>query len=188
MASRGVNKVVILGNLGQDPTIRQTNSGGIVCTLNIATSERFRNRDGEDQERTEWHRVTVFGRLAEVCRDYLQKGSSIYMEGSLRTSTYERDGETRYSLDIIMRDMVMLGSRQDGGGRRDSGSGYDESRADSYSRSDRSSRSNGNAQQPANEGSNSSSSSGQTDGGWNPGPSSAGAGGSEDSPEDDIPF
>lgn len=110
--ARGVNKVIIVGNLGNDPEVRYTQGGGAVCTISVATSEQWTDKQsGDRQERTEWHRVKFFGRLAEIAGEYLKKGRQVYVEGSLRTDKYTgKDGVERYSTDIIGREMQMLGS------------------------------------------------------------------------------
>lgn len=114
--ARGVNKVILVGNLGADPDTRYSASGSAVTRISIATSERWKDKQsGEQQERTEWHRVVFFGRLAEIAAEYLRKGSQVYVEGSLRTSSYEKEGQKHYSTDIIGNEMQMLGSRQGGG-------------------------------------------------------------------------
>ena len=111
--SRGVNKVILIGNLGRDPETRYSASGSAVTNLNLATTESWNDNTGNRQDRTEWHRVVLFGKLAEIASQYLHKGSKVYVEGSLRTSQYEKDGITRYSTDIICREMSMLDSRSD---------------------------------------------------------------------------
>ena len=118
MASRGVNKVILIGNLGADPEVRYTPSGSAIAKIRVATSESWRDKQtGETQERTEWHRVTLFGRLGEVVGEYLRKGSKVYLEGRLQTSKYQGpDGSDRYSTDIIANERQMLDSRGDGGG------------------------------------------------------------------------
>lgn len=100
--SRGVNKVILIGNLGQDPEVRFTQGGDAVATLNVATSETWKDKQtGERREKTEWHRVVMFGRMAEVCRDYLHKGSKVYVEGELRTRKWQaQDGSDRYTTEI----------------------------------------------------------------------------------------
>ena len=110
--SRGVNKVVLIGNLGADPEMRHMANGTAVCTMRIATSESWKDKQtGEQQERTEWHRVKVFGRLAEIAGDYLRKGRQVYIEGSLRTDKYtDREGIERYSTDVIGNELQMLGT------------------------------------------------------------------------------
>ena len=111
-----VNKVILVGNLGADPEVRSFQNGGRVCNIRIATSETWKDRNtGERQERTEWHRVKFFGKLAEIASEYLRKGSQVYVEGSLRTDKYtDRDGNERYSTDIIANEMQMLGGRPQG--------------------------------------------------------------------------
>lgn len=116
MASRGVNKVIIIGNLGQDPEVRYMPSGGAVTNLSIATSESWKDKDtGQNQERTEWHRIALFNRLAEIAGEYLRKGSKVYIEGSLRTRKWQdKNGQDRYTTEIVANNMQMLDSR--GGG------------------------------------------------------------------------
>jgi single-strand DNA-binding protein len=114
--ARGINKVILVGNLGADPETRAMPSGMTVCNLRIATTESWKDRQsGEQQERTEWHRVALFGRLGEVAGEYLHKGSQVYIEGSLRTRKWQdKQGQERYTTEIIANDMQMLGGR--GGG------------------------------------------------------------------------
>ena len=128
--ARGVNKVMLIGNLGQDPELNYTGSGTAVCNLRLATDESYKDNNGELVERTEWHDIVAWERLAEVCDEYLVKGSRIYCEGSLQTSTWEdRDGNTRYSTEIKMRNMMMLGGEEGGrGGGRGSRDGMDQQR------------------------------------------------------------
>ena len=116
--ARGVNKVIIIGNLGADPETRAMPSGTTVANLRVATSESWRDKQtGEQQERTEWHRVALFGRLAEVAGEYLRKGSQVYIEGSLRTRKWQdKQGNERYSTEIVGNDMQMLGGRGGGSG------------------------------------------------------------------------
>ena len=123
--ARGVNKVIIIGNLGADPESRAMPSGASVANLRIATTESWRDKQsGEQQERTEWHRVALFGRLAEVASEYLRKGSQVYIEGSLRTRKWQdKQGNERYSTEIVANDMQMLGGRGGGGGGGGGGSG-----------------------------------------------------------------
>jgi single-strand DNA-binding protein len=115
--ARGVNKVIIVGNLGADPETRAMPSGTTVANLRIATTENWKDRQsGEQQERTEWHRVALFGRLAEVAAEYLRKGSQVYIEGSLRTRKWQdKSGNDRYSTEIVANDMQMLGGRSGAG-------------------------------------------------------------------------
>jgi single-strand DNA-binding protein len=111
--ARGVNKVILIGNLGADPETRAMPSGTTVANLRVATSESWRDKQtGEQQERTEWHRVAFFGRLAEVAGEYLRKGSQVYIEGSLRTRKWQdKQGNERYSTEIVGNDLQMLGGR-----------------------------------------------------------------------------
>jgi single-strand DNA-binding protein len=116
--ARGINKVILVGNLGADPETRAMPSGTTVANLRIATSESWRDKQsGEQQERTEWHRVVLFGRLGEVAAEYLKKGSQVYIEGSLRTRKWQdKQGTERYSTEIVGNEMQMLGGRGAGGG------------------------------------------------------------------------
>ena len=110
---RGVNKVILVGNLGRDPETRYSQNGNAVTSFSIATSESWKDKQsGETQERTEWHNVVCFSRLAEIAGEYLRKGSKIYIEGQLRTSSYEKDGIKRYKTDVHARELQMLDSRQ----------------------------------------------------------------------------
>jgi single-strand DNA-binding protein len=115
--SRGVNKVILIGNLGKDPEVRYMPSGSAVANITLATSESWKDRQtGEQQERTEWHNVAFFNRLAEIAGEYLRKGSKIYVEGSLRTRKWQgKDGQDRYTTEIIANEMQMLDSRGGGG-------------------------------------------------------------------------
>jgi single-strand DNA-binding protein len=117
-----VNKVILLGNLGRDPETRYTTGGDAVTNLNIATSEQWKDKSGEKQERTEWHRVVLFGRQAEIAGEYLKKGRSVYIEGRLQTRKYtDKDGVEKYSTEIVADRMQLLGGRDGPGG----GSGGD---------------------------------------------------------------
>ena len=116
-----VNKVILLGNLGRDPETRYTTGGSAVTNLNIATSEQWKDKNGEKQERTEWHRVVLFDRLAEIAGEYLKKGRSVYIEGRLQTRKYtDKDGVEKYSTEVVADRMQLIG------GGRDSGGGGDE--------------------------------------------------------------
>lgn len=108
--ARGINKVIIIGNLGNDPEIRQLPSGGVVASISVATSENWKDKQtGEQQERTEWHRIALFNRLGEITRDYLKKGSKVYIEGSLRTRKWQdKNGQDRYTTEIVANEMQML--------------------------------------------------------------------------------
>ncbi|ENM3805834.1 single-stranded DNA-binding protein [Vibrio cholerae] len=122
MASRGVNKVILIGNLGQDPEVRYMPSGGAVANITIATSETWRDKaTGEQKEKTEWHRVTLYGKLAEVAGEYLRKGSQVYIEGQLQTRKWQDpSGQDRYSTEVVVQGyngiMQMLGGRAQQGG------------------------------------------------------------------------
>ncbi|WP_240206476.1 single-stranded DNA-binding protein [Vibrio sp. CyArs1] len=121
MASRGVNKVILVGNLGNDPEIRYMPNGGAVANITIATSESWRDKaTGEQREKTEWHRVALFGKLAEVAGEYLRKGSQVYIEGQLQTRKWQdQSGQDRYTTEVVVQGfngvMQMLGGRQGGG-------------------------------------------------------------------------
>jgi single-strand DNA-binding protein len=130
--ARGVNKVILVGNLGADPETRYTAGGAAITNIRLATSESWRDKQtGENQERTEWHRVVFFGKLAEIAGEYLRKGSQVYVEGSIRTNKWQdQGGQDRYTTEIIANEMQMLGGRAGDGpgpsaqqsGFRDSGS------------------------------------------------------------------
>ncbi|HID9885459.1 single-stranded DNA-binding protein [Serratia nevei] len=116
MASRGVNKVILVGHLGQDPEVRYMSNGGAVATLSLATSETWRDKQsGEQKEKTEWHRVVLFGKLAEIAGEYLRKGSQVYIEGALRTRKWaDQSGQDRYTTEVVVNvggTMQMLGGR-----------------------------------------------------------------------------
>lgn len=120
MASRGVNKVILVGNLGQDPEVRYLPNGGAVANITLATSESWRDKQtGENKEVTEWHRVVLFGKLAEVAGEYLRKGSQVYIEGQLRTRKWQdQGGQERYTTEVTVNvggTMQMLGGKQEGG-------------------------------------------------------------------------
>jgi len=156
-----VNKVILVGNLGADPETRYMPSGDAITTIRLATTDRFKDKGGEQQERTEWHRVVFFGRLAEIAGEYLKKGRAVYVEGSLRTRKWQgQDGQDRYTTEIVANEMQMLGGR---GGGADAGGG------DSWSGGDEAPRSQ--ARKPAGGG-----------GGGGAAP------GSFDDLDDDIPF
>lgn len=113
--SRGINRVILIGRLGNDPDVRYTASGSAITTVSLATSEKWNDKQGQPQSRTEWHRVIFFGKLAEVAGKYLKKGSQVYVEGSIRTSKYtDKNGIERYSTDINANEMQMLGSANGG--------------------------------------------------------------------------
>tara|TARA_Y100001970_G_scaffold250734_1_gene322781 strand:- start:9749 stop:10183 length:435 start_codon:yes stop_codon:yes gene_type:complete len=112
MARSGINKVILVGNLGQDPEIKYTAGGAAVTTLSLATSESWKDKEtGENKERTEWHRVVLWRRLAEIAGEYLKKGSKVYIEGQLQTRKWEQEGQARYTTEVIARDMQFLDSK-----------------------------------------------------------------------------
>ena len=114
--ARGINKVILVGKLGRDPETRYMPSGGAVTNVSIATSKSWRDRDsGEQKERTEWHRIVFFNRLAEIANEYLKRGSKVYVEGELRTREWEREGQKHYTTEIVANEMQMLDSRGEGG-------------------------------------------------------------------------
>lgn len=175
--ARGINKVILVGNLGADPETRAMPSGTTVANLRIATSESWRDKQsGEQQERTEWHRVVLFGRLGEIAAEYLKKGSQVYIEGSLRTRKWQdKQGQERYSTEIVGNDMQMLGGRGGGGGGAGGGGGDFERGSSGGSGAARGGRSGGGG------------------GGSDPYPdeyahSSGGGAGKAEDFDDDIPF
>lgn len=129
MASRGVNKVILIGNLGQDPEVRYMPNGGAVTNITLATSESWRDKQtGEMKEKTEWHRVVIFGKLAEIAGEYLKKGSQVYIEGSLQTRKWQdQSGQERYTTEVVVNiggSMQMLGGRSGGGDNASQGGGW----------------------------------------------------------------
>ncbi|HST00700.1 MAG TPA: single-stranded DNA-binding protein [Usitatibacter sp.] len=116
-----VNKVIIVGNLGRDPETRYMPDGGAITNISVATTDKWKDKNGEMQEKTEWHRVAFFGKLAEIAGEYLKKGSQVYVEGRLQTRKWQdKDGQDKYTTEIVANQMQMLGSRQGmGGGGRD---------------------------------------------------------------------
>jgi single-strand DNA-binding protein len=125
--ARGINKVILVGNLGSDPEVRYTASGSAVANISVATAESWKDKNtGEKQERTEWHRVVMFGRLGEIAGEYLKKGSQVYIEGRLQTRKWQdKNGNDRYTTEIVANDMQMLGGRAGGSGS----ASYDNSKA-----------------------------------------------------------
>jgi single-strand DNA-binding protein len=121
--ARGVNKAIIVGTLGQDPEVRYTANGGAVANISVATNETWRDKaTGEAQERTEWHRIVMFGKLAEIAQQYLKKGSQAYFEGRIQTRKWQdQSGNDRYSTEIVANEMQMLGGRGGGGAPMESG-------------------------------------------------------------------
>lgn len=113
--ARGINKVILVGNLGNDPEVKYTQSGMAIATLSLATTSSRKDRDGNQQEKTEWHRVKLFGKLGEIAGEYLRKGRQVYIEGRIEYGSYDKDGVKHYTTDIIADDMQMLGGREEGG-------------------------------------------------------------------------
>ena len=142
-----VNKVILVGNLGRDPETRYMPDGGAITNISIATTSTWKDKNGEKQEQTEWHRVAFFGKLAEIAGEYLKKGSQVYVEGKLRTRKWQdKDGADKYTTEVIADAMQMLGSRQgQGGGDGGSGGGRDYERSSGGSSSSGSSKPAGGA-------------------------------------------
>lgn len=116
---RGVNKVILIGNLGDDPKVTQTNSGTLIASASVATTSSRKDRDGNREEKTEWHRVKFFGKLAEIAEQYLRKGRQVYIEGSIRYDKFTgQDGQERYITEIVADEMQMLGGNEGGGQAR----------------------------------------------------------------------
>lgn len=191
MASRGVNKVILVGNLGNDPESRFLPSGGAVTNITVATSESWKDKQtGQPQERTEWHRVVFFNRLAEIVNEYLRKGSKVYLEGSLRTRKWQdkQSGQDRYTTEIVASEMQMLDSRgtgQSGGGYQQQGE-YDQGGRQSGGQQS-------GGQQSGGQQSGGQQSGGQQSGGPQGVPSGGGSGSTAPASDfgdfnDDIPF
>lgn len=126
-----LNKVMLIGNLGKDPEVRYTAAGTAVASFSLATSEKFKNKNGEWEEKTEWHNVTLWARLAEIAGEYLAKGKTVYIEGRLQTRKWQdRDGKDRYTTEVVGEKMQMLSGKGDGGGRQ--GGGRSESQEPAY--------------------------------------------------------
>jgi single-strand DNA-binding protein len=160
-----VNKVILIGNLGADPELKYTPTQRPLCNLRIATTEVYKDKSGQRQEKTEWHRVTVWGDQAENCNKYLAKGRSVYVEGRLQTRTYDKDGQKHYATDVVADRVVFLGSG--GGEGRGGGGGGGEGRG----------RSGG-----------SGGFGGRGDSGPSEDPGDSGPGGAPPASDDDIPF
>ncbi|MGD0271712.1 MAG: single-stranded DNA-binding protein [Candidatus Sulfotelmatobacter sp.] len=124
MAGKSVNKVILIGNLGKDPEVKYTAGGMPVAKFSLATNERFKDKEGQWQDRTEWHNIVAFQRTAEIVGEYLKKGGKCYIEGSLRTSSWDdkESGQKKYKTEIIANDLVLLSGRGEGGGGEFSGS------------------------------------------------------------------
>lgn len=126
--ARGINKVILVGTVGKDPEVRYSQSGSANATLSLATNEMWKDKNGEKQERTEWHRLKFFGKLAEIAGEYVKKGQQLYVEGSLRTDKYtDKQGIERYTTDIIVNEMQMLGGKSGGGSGGDRNANRDDS-------------------------------------------------------------
>ena len=184
---RGVNKVIIIGNLGADPEARQFNNGSSVTNISVATSEQWTDKQsGEKREATEWHRISLFNRLGEIAAQYLRKGSKVYIEGSLRTRKYQdQSGQDRYVTEIRAEQMQMLDGAGDNGGRQNNGSQYNQSQG----RQNNGSQYN-NAPAPQNQGQYNNAPAPQNQGHqqFNNNMTSNGHGGSSAPLDDDIPF
>lgn len=123
--AKGVNKVILLGNVGKDPEIRATNSGMVIATFSLATADRVKDQTGNWVDKTEWHNLKAFGRTAEIVRDYVKKGSQLFVEGKIQTSSWDdkESGQKKYRTEILVNEMSLLGGRGEGGGQS-SGGGY----------------------------------------------------------------
>ena len=182
--ARGINKVILIGNVGQDPEVKYMPSGGAVTNISVATSETWKDKNtGQPQERTEWHRVVFFNRLGEIAGEYLRKGSKVYIEGSLRTRKWQaQDGTDRYTTEIVANEMQMLDSRGDNSGSSmggDYAQGYNQGQ--NYNQSKPAASGSQAAPQHGNQGGYASSGAGQGNAPQQP---PAGF----DSFDDDIPF
>jgi single-strand DNA-binding protein len=166
-----VNKVILVGNLGRDPEMRYMPNGEAVCNFSIATTDNWKDKNGQKQEKTEWHNIVMYRRLAEIAGEYLKKGRPVYVEGRLQTRKWEKDGVTRYSTEIIADQMQMLGSREGAG----SNASYDGPSDDMNQDMDQSRASQASTSNKASPGSA-------------PGAKPAAGGSSIDDFEDDIPF
>ena len=159
----GLNKVMLIGNLGRDPEIRYSQQGTAMVNFSIATSEQWKDKNtGEKQEKTEWHRIVAFGKPAEILEKYLSKGSKVYIEGRIQTRNYEKDGQTHYTTEIVVREFQFLGGRQENQG---GGSNYQSNSGGEYKQQTNS----GNNDQYQNQ-------------------TAPGSGGQQPVPDDDIPF
>ena len=129
MASKGVNKVILIGNLGKDPEVRYTQAGKAITSLTLATSESWKDQSGQEQQKTEWHKVSIFGKLAEIAGEYLKKGSQVYIEGKLQTSKWQnKEGQDQYTTEIVLDPfngvMQMLGGKSDNQGQQGQQGGF----------------------------------------------------------------
>ncbi len=188
----GLNKVMLIGNLGRDPEIRYSQSGVAVVNFSIATSEQWTDKNtGDRQERTEWHRIVVFGRQAEVCEKYLNKGSKIYVEGRLQTRSWEKDGQTHYTTEVVVSDFQFLGGR---GGDNQGGGNYGGGQGGGYQQGGGGfqgggQQGGGNYNQSQGGGNGFQGGGGQPNGNHFQGQTNPGmTGGQDPIPDDDIPF
>ena len=135
MAAGGINKVILIGNLGADPELRYTPNGQAVCDVRLATNESWTDKSGQKQERTEWHRVVFWGKPAEIVKQYMGKGQRMYIEGRLQTRSWDdKEGNKRYSTEIVANDFMFLSSREGAGAARDGGGGGYEGRGNAGGR------------------------------------------------------
>lgn len=153
--ARGINKVILVGNMGNDPEVRYTPAGAAVTTISIATTENWKDKEGNKQEKTEWHRVVFFSRLAEIAGEYLKKGSQVYIEGKLRTNKWQdKDGQDRYTTEILANEMQMLGGRNESGGGGFGGGGQSMPSAPRGSNNNNNNNNNNNQSQNNNNNNN----------------------------------
>ena len=124
-----VNKVILIGNLGKDPELRRTQSGTAVVSFSMATTEKFKGKDGQQKEETEWHNCTAWNKSAEILAQYLKKGSSVYIEGKLKTRSWEDNGVKKYATDVVVREFQFLGGKQQGQQQNGNGGGFGEAPA-----------------------------------------------------------
>ena len=148
--ARGVNKVILLGNLGKDPEVKYTQSGMAVARFSLATTERAKDKEGNWQDKTEWHNLVAFGRTAEVAGEYLKKGRTVYIEGALRSSSWDdkETGQKKYKTEVIVNDLVMVGGQREGG---EGGGGYSGSRGGKANNFDQRTAEHDEGQAPAGE-------------------------------------
>lgn len=146
--ARGVNKVILLGNLGKDPEVKYTPSGMAIARFSLATTERAKDKEGNWQDKTEWHNLVAFGRTAEVAGEYLKKGRTVYIEGALRSSSWDdkETGQKKYKTEVIVNDLVMVGGQREGG---EGGGGYSGGRGGAKSGADFDQRTPDHAEAPA---------------------------------------
>ena len=133
---RGVNKVILIGTLGKDPETKYFQDGTAVCNFSVATSESWKDKQGQRQEKTEWHRVTAFRKLAEICGQYLGKGAKVYVEGKLQTRSYEKNGQTLYVTEIVAEEVQFLGGGQGQGQAQSQGQGQARPQQGAYNMAD----------------------------------------------------